>query len=143
MKDTIYKNKSLRNAQLLSDWQCAVDCDRHDGRTRCKGEILRQVLTECRPSYDVSYDYALEMMRRMLRDGKACPARSDAKRQMWHEIAESVRAVVAERHMTIADAVAYVLSERRASRYFLTVKQAYKIIRYETERHRRLHAARG
>ena len=71
------------------------------------------------------------MMYQMVRDGKPCSRRSKLKRQMWEEISLHVRRVMHRRKCTIAEAVATVLAEQKASRYFLSKKQASKIIYHE------------
>lgn len=93
-------------------------------------QLIRTMLLSCRPRYDVSYDYALRMMHTMLRDNKECPAKG-MKRRMWQEIKQHVESVIARRQCPIADAVAEVLATKRASRYFLSYKQASKIIYHE------------
>lgn len=71
----------------------------------------------------------------MVRDGKPCSRRSKLKRQMWEEISLHVRRVMHRRKCTIAEAVATVLAEQKASRYFLSKKQASKIIYHEIHNH--------
>lgn len=94
-------------------------------------ELINKTLQSCRPKYDVSFDYALRMMYVMIRDGKPCPARRKNKQEMWKEIRAHVVRTQKRRNCTIAEAVASVLAEQKASRYFLSYKQASKIIYHE------------
>lgn len=119
----MFEHKIMRNQELMANWQ----------------RSLKKAIETNR--YDVSYDYALRMMYQMVRDGKPCSRRSKLKRQMWEEISLHVRRVMHRRKCTIAEAVATVLAEQKASRYFLSKKQASKIIYHEIHNrsnHRRL-----
>lgn len=109
----MFEHKIMRNQELMANWQ----------------RSLKKAIETNR--YDVSYDYALRMMYQMVRDGKPCSRRSKLKRQMWEEISLHVRRVMHRRKCTIAEAVATVLAEQKASRYFLSKKQASKIIYHE------------
>lgn len=128
----MFEHKIMRNQELMANWQRslkkAIETNRYDSRYN----VIDRALRGGTPRYDVSYDYALRMMYQMVRDGKPCSRRSKLKRQMWEEISLHVRRVMRRRKCTIAEAVATVLAEQKASRYFLSKKQASKIIYHET-----------
>ena len=127
----MFENKIMRNQELMANWRSslkkAIETNRYDSRY----SVIDQALRGGTPRYDVSYDYALRMMYQMVRDGKPCSRRNPLKRQMWEEICRHVRRVVDKRKCTIPEAVATVLAEQKASRYFLSKKQASKIIYHE------------
>ena len=127
----MFEHKIMRNQELMANWQRslkkAIETNRYDSRYN----VIDRALRGGTPRYDVSYDYALRMMYQMVRDGKPCSRRSKLKRQMWEEISLHVRRVMHRRKCTIAEAVATVLAEQKASRYFLSKKQASKIIYHE------------
>ena len=115
----MFEHKIMRNQELMANWQRslkkAIETNRYDSRYN----VIDRALRGGTPRYDVSYDYALRMMYQMVRDGKPCSRRSKLKRQMWEEISLHVRRVMHRRKCTIAEAVATVLAEQKASRYFL------------------------
>lgn len=131
----MFEFKSMRNSELMRDYRhvlkTALSC-----LGFCSQEVaIKKMLAECRPRYDVTFDYALRMMQLMLRDGKSCPAKG-LKVEMWKEIACHVNETMERRHCSLHKAVALVLAEKRASRYFLSYKQAAKIIHYEQQKGR-------
>lgn len=123
--------KSLRNNELLKDYRCCLAEELSTGSYTGREDMIRRMLVKCQPKYDVSFDYALRVMYAMLRDGKPCPAKGSCKREMWEEIMRHTERIVGKRGCSIADALATVLAEKRASRYFLSYKQASKIIYHE------------
>lgn len=106
------------------------------GSYTTREKLIGEMLEGSTPKYDVSYDYAVRMMYAMVRDGKPCPARSGIKRAMWEEIRRHVARVLERRRCTIPQAVETVLAEQKASRYFLSYKQASKIIYHEKHNRR-------
>lgn len=132
----MFEHKTLRNQELMSTWRESLKSTFDAGSYEGRDALVKAVLTAGKPRYDVSYDYAVRMMYEMLRDGKPCPARSRLKKQMWEEIGEHVRRTMSQRNCTIPEAVATVLAEQKASRYFLSKKQASKIIYYESSNSR-------
>ncbi len=132
----MFEHKTLRNRELMSTWRERLKSTFDAGNYESRDALVKAVLTAGTPRYDVSYDYAVRMMYEMVRDGKPCPARGRLKKQMWEEIGEHVRRTVSQRNCTIPEAVATVLAEQKASRYFLSKKQASKIIYYESHNNR-------
>lgn len=132
----MFEHKIIRNQELIQNWRrClkeAFDTDAYD----CRDNVLERALTHGTPRYDVSYDYALRMVYCMVRDGKPCPVTNPLKRMMWEEICRHVRRTAERRGYKLADALATVLAEKKASRYFISKKQASKIIYHE--RHNRI-----
>lgn len=126
----MFQHKFLRNHRLLADYRRHLSSALAEGRYSNREQLVREVLLENRPPYDVSFDYALKVMYKMLRDKQECPARG-LKRRMWLELQGHVEECLRRRNCSIADAVAKVLAEQRASRYFLSYKQASKIIYHE------------
>ena len=126
----MFQHKLLRNHRLLADYRRHLSSALSEGRYSNREQLVREVLRENRPPFDVSFDYALKVMYKMLRDKQECPARG-LKRKMWLELQGHVEACMLRRNYTIAEAVAKVLAEQRASRYFLSYKQASKIIYHE------------
>lgn len=106
----MFEHKIMRNQELMANWQ----------------RSLKKAIETNR------YDSRYNVIDRALRGGKPCSRRSKLKRQMWEEISLHVRRVMHRRKCTIAEAVATVLAEQKASRYFLSKKQASKIIYHET-----------
>ncbi len=134
----MFDNKTMRNTELMRDYRRIMASDLASGGYVLQKELIRRVLTNSRPYYDATFDHALRMMQRMVRDGKPCNSKG-IRREMWEEIKLHVEEVVSRRGCNLADAVAIVLAEKRASRYFLSVKQAYKVILHEYKNsHRRL-----
>ena len=125
------KQKKMRNQELMQDFKQHLAHAFEQGDYRTREELINKTLQSCRPKYDVSFDYALRMMYVMIRDGKPCPARRKNKQEMWKEIRAHVVRTQKRRNCTIAEAVASVLAEQKASRYFLSYKQASKIIYHE------------
>ena len=112
----MFEHKIMRNQELMANWQRslkkAIETNRYDSRYN----VIDRALRGGTPRYD----------------GKPCSRRSKLKRQMWEEISLHVRRVMHRRKCAIAEAVATVLAEQKASRYFLSKKQASKIIYHET-----------
>lgn len=127
----MFKHKKMRNQELMHDFKQHLAHAFEQGDYRTREELINKTLQSCRPKYDVSFDYALRMMYVMIRDGKPCPARRKNKQEMWKEIRAHVVRTQKRRNCTIAEAVASVLAEQKASRYFLSYKQASKVIYHE------------
>ena len=127
----MFEHKIMRNQELMSSWRQylkrVMDSEAYKGR----GEVIDGVLAGGTPRYDVSYDYAVRVMYWMLRDHRPAPCRRSLKRQMWEEISRHVRRTIERRGCSIPEAVAVVLAEKKASRYFISQKQASKIIYHE------------
>lgn len=132
----MFENKIMRNQELIGNWRrCLKDAFDSDGYD-CRDNVIDKALACGKPRYDVSYDYALRMAQQMVRDGKPCPLSNRLKKLMWEEICGHVREAMRSRHYTLARALAFVLAEKRASRYFISRKQASKIIYYEKHNNR-------
>ena len=132
----MYELKTMRNQELMRDYRRYLREAMQSGGEINNEKVINRVLTECRPSYDVSYDYARRMMHVMIECCQPCPAKG-IKRLMWEEICMKVKLHMSARKCSLSKAIATVLMEKKASRYFLSYKQAAKIIFYERT-HRRL-----
>ena len=126
----MYESKTMRNQELMCDYRRYLHAAMQSGGRIDTEEVINRVLKECTPRYDVSYDYARRMMHTMIECGQPCPAKG-IKRLMWEEICTKVKLYMSARKYSLPDAITTVLREKRASRYFLSYKQAAKIIFYE------------
>lgn len=132
----MYVFKHMRNNELMNDYRRCLSAAITGNSYTSRESLIRTVLATSRPKFDVSYDYALRMMQAMVRDGKPCPLKGVRKRQMWNEFMTHVKEVLSHRRCSLADAVATVLAEKNASRYYLSYKQASKIIYHELQNRR-------
>ena len=137
----MFKHKTLRNNELMLNWRASLRHTFESADALTRTGVIDNMLEGSRPRYDVSYEYAVRVMYRMIRDGLPCPARGPMKRQMWEEISRHVRRTMELHHCPIPEAVARVLAEQKASRYFLSRKQASKIIYHERNNRRNRHSA--
>ena len=126
----MFELKTMRNRELMSDYRRYLSAAFAGGSYRGREELIRRMLSECRPHYDATFDYALRMAHRIVRDGLPCRQKG-IKAEMWREFCGYVSEIVDRKNCDISEAVATVLAEKRASRYFLTYKQASKIIYHE------------
>ncbi len=126
----MYESKTKRNQELMCDYRRYLRAAMQSGGRIDTEEVINRVLKECTPRYDVSYDYTRRMMHTMIECGQPCPAKG-IKRLMWEEICTKVKLYMSARKYSLPDAITTVLREKRASRYFLSYKQAAKIIFYE------------
>lgn len=120
----------MRNQELMHDFKQHLAHAFEQGDYRTREELINKTLQSCRPKYDVSFDYALRMMYVMIRDGKPCPPAGKQTGNVERN-SRTCRPHAKRRNCTIAEAVASVLAEQKASRYFLSYKQASKIIYHE------------
>lgn len=137
----MFEHKQMRNRELAAEFKRRLSGAFTSGNYQTREGLIDQMLRESRPKYDVSYDYAVRVMYAMVRDGKPCPARRSNKQAMWEEIRRHVERVMDKRRCSIPEAVATVLAEQKASRYFLSYKQASKIIYHEKHNRRRAYSA--
>lgn len=132
----MYVFKHMRNHELMNDYRRCLSAAIARNSYTSRENLIRTVLATSRPKFDVSYDYALRMMQTMVRDEKPCPLKGVRKRQMWNEFMMHVKEMLDRRRCSLADAVATVLAEKNASRYYLSYKQASKIIYNELQTRR-------
>lgn len=132
----MYVFKHMRNHKLMNDYRRCLSAAIARNSYTSRENLIRTVLATSRPKFDVSYDYALRMMQTMVRDEKPCPLKGMRKRQMWNEFMIHVKEMLSRRRCSLADAVATVLAEKNASRYYLSYKQASKIIYHELQTRR-------
>lgn len=119
------KLTSLRDAELLHDYREKLREAMKNGEEINRRKIIRAVLTECSPHYYLSFDQANNMMSRISTHGFT-NNRLSLKQQMWLEIFEKMQKEM-ERHPYLARhaALARVLLNGRASRYFISETYAY------------------
>lgn len=87
----------------------------------------------CAPCYYVTFDYAHRMLR-LLRKGKIPPKYSRMKLQQWEEIKEKVDRIRLRYGIKDdASALGIVLARGCASRFFITPRQAVKILKGNKE----------
>lgn len=127
----MFEHKIMRNQELMSSWRRGLRQTLDANAYKDRNQVIDGVIAGGNPRYDVSYDYAVRVMYRMLRDHRPAPYSRPLKRQMWEEISSHVRRTMAKRGCSIPEAVAAVLAEQKASRYFISRKQASKIIYHE------------
>ncbi len=136
----MHENKTMRNRELMRDYRRELREAFENSTYETREKLINGMLAKSRPRFDVSYEYAVRMMNTMIRDGKPCPMRRPRKQAMWNEIREHVERIVNRRKCPIYKAVAIVLAEQTASRYYLSYNQASKIL-YHENRNRRSHSA--
>lgn len=130
----MFESKTTRNTELMRDYRRTVKEILASGRELCREKAIRKMLAESRPDYHVTYTWAVRMMREMIANGKPCPAKG-LRRKMWEEFRQHVEGYM-QKGAKLADAVMATMLNKRASGYFITYKQASKIIYHETEKNR-------
>lgn len=126
-----YYNTELRkrrNRQLVDMYREALSIMRARGVTNPHTKALRWVVYNGSPAYHVSYERAyaaltmLDMGQLPCREGK--PAL-----EMWREIWAKVKAMQVGIGVSRAAALDYVLRNCRASRFFISMRNARDIVR--------------
>lgn len=113
--------------ELLSDYQKQKRALAGTLVLGSKSEIMRKVLEEGKPHFNTTYDHAMRIMNTMITHGKPCPVKG-LRRPMWIEFSELVRERMRRKRCTLTNAVTYVLVEKRASRYYLSMDRFYRIL---------------
>ncbi|MBP5498130.1 MAG: hypothetical protein J6X81_02010 [Muribaculaceae bacterium] len=80
------------------------------------------------PHYHVSLERALHVVPRILKGDKSILKRKSLQEQMWLEIAQKVRALLKEDGMGLKQAICFVITHCRASRFFITADYARHIV---------------
>ncbi len=131
----MFESKIMRNNELMRDYRRTVKEVLAAGQELNREKAIRKMLTESTPNYHVSYNWAMRLMHDMIEQRKPCPAKG-VKREMWEEIKRHVETYMDRHGKNLADAVTATLINKRASRYFLSYKQASKIIYHECNKNR-------
>ncbi len=110
-------------------------CDIYDTIVKKKVHNPRRVaidiaLATGAPPYHVGFDRAYIVVPKLL-NNEALRFRSDACRLFWLDMTAKVRCVISRGKVSIARAVALVLDQCRASRFFISDEQAWVIIKRE------------
>lgn len=115
-----------RNAELV---QCARRIlHRYSGSKKSLSlKELAALTAACRPhNHYVDFDNASYHLHRLDR----LSMRNELSRQMWHELAEQVRETMDKRPgLKFHEALAFVLSYRRPSRFYLTTDAVMRILK--------------
>lgn len=136
-----------RDCDLVSRYRAV--CDRLQPGERADRKVLAQrAVMGGAPCYYVTYDYAYRMLR-ALRRGRLPPGYSRLKLKMWQEIAgktDSYKQSVGVK--SDAEALSVVLARNTASRFFVSIDYAMRIIEensYEKERKKtiKMHVVHG
>lgn len=109
---TMFESKTTRNTELMRDYRRTVKEILASGQELCRERAIRE----------------------MIANGKPCPAKG-LRRKMWEEFRQHVEGYM-QKGAKLADAVMATMLNKRASGYFITYKQASKIIYHETEKNR-------
>ncbi len=116
----------MRDAELLRDYREKLAEAMKTGGEINRQEIVRAVILGCRPRYYLNFDQAYNVMSEIKTHGLPC-RKLTLKQQMWMEIYGKVKQLI-EQHPNLAvhAALARVLLNERASRYFISEDYAYK-----------------
>ena len=131
----MFESKTMRNEALMRDYRRTVKEILASGLVLCREEAIQRTLATSKPHYHVSFQWAVRVMHRMIANGEPCPAKG-LKRKMWEEFKSHVEEYMEKRNSTIPDAVMATILNKRASGYFLSYKQASKIIYHECHKNR-------
>ncbi|HAP51054.1 MAG TPA: hypothetical protein DCQ56_07555 [Porphyromonadaceae bacterium] len=102
-------------------------------------EAIRFTLANGKPRYHVSYDRASIVVPKILKNSKM-PFQRPMPALMWAEIAQKVRQVMCGGKMSMAAAIEFVLTNCRASRFFITEHYAALRFKPSSRRERLLRA---
>lgn len=90
-------------------------------------ELVERTILHTAPGYYADYDYAVHIIPRLLRLPREVAARRSHGK--WLEIADRAHEAIAEGKATnLSAAIAYVLGQGRASRFFIGPATARRII---------------
>lgn len=102
--------------------------ERNGGRVRDRMALARLTVRESAPGYFVQYEHAERMMRQY-RQGRL-KAEKATRRAMWEEIGRKVaQRLIRDPEMSYNAAVADVLCEEHASRFFLEPDTVSRVLR--------------
>ena len=109
-------------------------CEIYDNLKKHRVKNLRRValsiaLAAGTPRYHVSFDRAYVVVPKLLEKSESINFKSPVTRDMWLDITARVRHIMTQGKMSIAQALTIVLEQCRASRFFLTEKHAWVIIK--------------
>ncbi len=108
---------------------CLSIRNKSGGSTIPLRKLATRATESCAPCYYVTFDYAHRMLR-MLRKGKIPPNYNRMKLQQWEEIKEKVDRIRLRYGIKDdASALGIVLARGCASRFFITPRQAIKILK--------------
>ena len=125
---TDYNLIRQRDARLWRDYYNTRNEWYDSHRIFTEEELINHVITHCHPPYHITYDYALRITKILLEEHRN-PARLTLKQQMWFEFAAKVHALLDRRkNGDLESAVADVLAQGKASRYFITRHSARRIL---------------
>ncbi len=83
------------------------------------------------PPYHVSYERARVVVLRLLASDNSANFKSSANRDMWLDLTKKVKCLMEQGKMSAARAIAIVIEQCRASRFFLTPEHAWSIIKQQ------------
>lgn len=101
----------------------------HIRRRECitRKELIEKTLASRPPCYFVEFEHAVRVVGYLLDNPGRCGTNASAA--MWEELATKVRALVeGPRKLRRTKALSFVLNFDRPSRYFLTFRQASRIL---------------
>lgn len=125
----MFNNRRLRNNTFVNYFRLAYREAILSGNYVSRRALIKKVIEESRPLFDVSYDYALSVIHKM-RSGKLT-VKNPLKCRMWHEIYNYVTDEMRRRDVTVGEALATVLAEKHASQFYISYIQASKILYHE------------
>ena len=128
------KNRQDRDREFMAMYREALQLMIARGVKSPAREAIRFTVHNGTPRYHVSYDRAYEVVRQMM--AGRVPVRESLQRQMWQEIADRVRQLMAAGDIPLTRAVEFVLLNCRASRFFITERYA-KVMLVRTRRENR------
>lgn len=104
-------------------------------------DIIRDVIMAGKPRCHVSFEYALRVISQLKRVGMLQP-KMTVRRAMWREIMGHIDDIMSHHaDYSLSKALMIVLSERRASQFFISQQYAYKLIYEVVQNYKNEHRA--
>ena len=133
--------RQSRDREFLDMYDKALASVLKQNISNPKRVAVRWTIYNSCPHYHVSFDRAYKVVSHLLRKGYA-PLMPSLQASMWMEIAQRVRSLINDAGMSIAKAIDFVLTNCRASRFFISEHYAYTTL-VDRARHERMKAKYG
>lgn len=116
-----------RNQEFIELYRSSLAFMVHNRVRDARRRAVEFTLNYGRPHYPVSFERAYPVVCSILKKHHN-PCKRPYKRMMWFEIADRVRVLVATGDISIAKALEHVLTDCRASRFFIEPNYAYHLV---------------
>lgn len=135
------ENCLARDKEFLSIYNDALDFMIRNRVPNPHDAALWWTIENAQPHYYLSYSRAYRVVCQML-TGKSVKFSSLLRQSMWGEVCQKVKSLIAlHPYMSVAKALDFVLTHTRASRFFITERQAQRgIARSRKMRRQKLQA---